>query len=259
MNKAYSITPLGDACVLLQLGDQPDEATFRQVMATAAYLEVDAFPGFIECVPAYASIAVHYHPMTVWRSRSIEERDCRSLYETVCRRIQGVLQPLARGEAAAGIADSRTVTIPVCYGGLYGPDLEEVAAHCNRAVEEVVRLHSSAEYLVYMIGFAPGFPYLGGMPPEIGAPRRATPRTLIPAGSVGIAGGQTGVYPLPTPGGWQLIGRTPLRLFRPEGDRPSLLQAGDRVRFEPITEAEYKRLERREGSTVHGAREEGCP
>ena len=140
------------------------------------------------------------------------------------------------------LKDQRTVEIPVCYGGDYGPDLEFVAQHNSLTEEKVVAIHSAADYLVYMIGFAPGFPYLGGMSEQIAAPRRESPRLQIPAGSVGIAGAQTGVYPIETPGGWQLIGRTPLELFRPTEDPPTRLRAGDIVRFRPITSEEFDRL-----------------
>lgn len=135
---------------------------------------------------------------------------------------------------------SRTVVIPVCYGGEFGPDLEEVARFHGMTEDEVIAIHAQGRYRVYMIGFAPGFAYLGGLSPEIATPRRATPRTHVPAGSVGIAGNQTGVYPLATPGGWQIIGRTPLALFRPHHEEPSLLRAGDIVQFCPITEEQYR-------------------
>ena len=134
----------------------------------------------------------------------------------------------------------RTVSIPVCYGGEFGPDLEYVARHNNLTTDEVIHIHSSGEYLVYMIGFAPGFPFLGGLSPKIATPRRPSPRATIPAGSVGIAGMQTGVYPIETPGGWQLIGRTPQKLFLPNENPPSLLQAGDVVKFCPISFQEYQ-------------------
>jgi inhibitor of KinA len=134
----------------------------------------------------------------------------------------------------------RVVEIPVCYGGEFGPDLGYVAEHNQLSVEEVIEIHTSGQYLVYMIGFAPGFPYLGGMSERIMAPRRQSPRLAIPAGTVGIAGMQTGVYPIETPGGWQLIGRTPLALFRPQDNPPSLLQSGDIVRFCQISDKEYE-------------------
>jgi inhibitor of KinA len=140
------------------------------------------------------------------------------------------------------------VDIPVCYGGDYGPDLDAVSFHTGLSTEEVVAIHGEPDYLVYMIGFAPGFPYLGGMSERLASPRRESPRAKIPPGSVGIAGSQTGVYPIETPGGWQLIGRTPLRLFRPERDEPSLLRTGDRVRFHAIERAEYRDLLERDAA-----------
>src|SRR5699024_4926794 len=135
--------------------------------------------------------------------------------------------------------NSRMVEIPVLYGGDYGPDLDLVAHRNQLSTEEVIRIHSERDYLVYMIGFAPGFPYVGGMDERIEAPRKENPRQSIPAGSVGIAGKQTGIYPFESPGGWQIIGRTPAQLFLPESNPPTLIQPGDRLRFVPIDEAEY--------------------
>jgi inhibitor of KinA len=134
------------------------------------------------------------------------------------------------------------VEIPVCYGGQFGPDLEEVARRAGLPAAEVIQLHAQAEYVVAMIGFAPGFPYLAGMNEQLAAPRKTQPRAQVPAGSVGIAGRQTGIYSLPTPGGWQLIGRTPRRLFHPMWENPSLLRAGDQVLFVPISSAEFDQL-----------------
>jgi len=131
------------------------------------------------------------------------------------------------------------VEIPVCYGGEYGPDLAVVAAHTGLTPEEVIQLHSAAEYRVHAIGFSPGFPYLGGLPPRLNTPRRATPRPSVPAGSVGIGSAQTGVYPVASPGGWNLIGRTPRALFRLHKSPPALLLIGDRVKFRPITPGEF--------------------
>jgi len=134
------------------------------------------------------------------------------------------------------------VEIPVCYGGEYGPDLGFVAEHNGLSQEEVIKIHSEGRYLTYMVGFAPGFPYLGGLSEKIAAPRKESPRLKIPEGTVGIAGNQTGVYPITTPGGWQLIGRTPFRLFHPGKNPPTLLKAGNIVVFKPISEQEYKQL-----------------
>ncbi|REK74869.1 5-oxoprolinase subunit PxpB [Paenibacillus paeoniae] len=236
-----SFLPLGDSSVLIRKGTTIDKGTHRWIMSVMQLLEAQRFDGMIECVPAFASIAVHYDPLVVWRSRSLQEKGHASVYETVCKRLEQCLSLLSEKEDNR--LPERVVTIPVCYGGDYGPDLQEVAEHCGLSAEEVVSLHTSGSYSVYMIGFAPGFPYLGGMPPSIAAPRHKTPRIVIPAGSVGIAGAQTGVYPLATPGGWQLIGRTPLPLFRPDQQIPSLLEAGDHVRFEAISEQQYKEWE----------------
>lgn len=156
--------------------------------------------------------------------------------------VSSILQSKLENEQTEKELDHRTVSIPVCYGGEYGPDLEYVARHHNLTPEEVISIHSEGEYLAYMIGFAPGFPFLGGLSEKIATPRRPSPRTSIPAGSVGIAGMQTGVYPISTPGGWQLIGQTPIKLFLPEQNPPSLLQAGDIVKFEPISKEEYQEI-----------------
>jgi inhibitor of KinA len=137
------------------------------------------------------------------------------------------------------LPEPRTVEIPVCYGGEYGPDLDDVAAIAGRSPSEVAAIHSGADYLVCFLGFSPGFPYLSGMPESIAASRLATPRSRVPAGSVAIGGRQTGVYPLASPGGWRIIGRTPLRLFQPFADPPVLLRMGDHVKFVPISKGDF--------------------
>ncbi|MCA0758698.1 5-oxoprolinase subunit PxpB [Paenibacillus sp. N4] len=234
------LSPLGDSAVLVSLGSAIDEETHRRVTAAAAWLKARPFPGLRECVPSYAAVAVHYDPLAVKLSRSGAELRHATVLETVCSRVERLLEE-AQTDAGSAPAHGRTVDIPVCYGGEHGPDLSFVAAHNGISEDDVIAIHSGEAYLVYMLGFAPGFPYLGGMPERIAAPRRSTPRTVIPEGSVGIAGGQTGVYPLATPGGWQLIGRTPVKLFQPDAPSPSLLGPGDRVRFIPITSEQYKR------------------
>ncbi|MGM0884743.1 MAG: 5-oxoprolinase subunit PxpB [Bacillota bacterium] len=232
----YELLPLGDSAIIIRLGHGIDEATHRKVGALTAYLEEHPFAGMIECVPAFASAAIHYDPVAVMKSCVFSESLHETIYETVCSRLQLILSAV---ELSGADPDRRTIEIPVCYGGEFGPDLSFVASHNGLSEEEVVAIHTSASYLVYMLGFAPGFPYLGGMSERIAAPRRQSPRTVIPQGSVGIAGGQTGVYPVATPGGWQLIGRTPLELFRPREAVPSLLRSGDSVRFKPITKEQY--------------------
>ncbi|HET7563846.1 MAG TPA: 5-oxoprolinase subunit PxpB [Gemmatimonadaceae bacterium] len=217
-----SFSPLGDRAVIIRLGSSIDEATHRRVRAVCARLDAQPIPGVVEYVPAFASVAVHYDPATNAYARMTELLDAELVH----------LED-------EGLPPARTVEIPVCYGGEFGPDLDDVARHHALTADEVVRIHTGGDYLVHMIGFAPGFPYLGGLPERIATPRRREPRTLVPAGSVGIGGSQTGVYPIASPGGWQLIGRTPLTLFSPERDVPALLRAGDRVRFRAISRDEF--------------------
>ncbi len=223
--------PLGDAAVVVHFGDEIGEETHRQVRAFAAYLAEHPFEGLVEYVPAFTTVTVYYNPWV------ISEKGQFNPYTKVTGFLQRMLPFVAESTQQQS---QRVVEIPVVYGGDFGPDLEVVAAHNGLSPEEVIALHTQPDYLVYMIGFAPGFPYLGGLPEKIATPRRKSPRQVVPAGTVGIAGNQTGVYPLQTPGGWQLIGRTPLALFNPGSTSPSLLQAGDLVRFIPITADEYK-------------------
>ncbi|EAM8910551.1 5-oxoprolinase subunit PxpB, partial [Salmonella enterica] len=185
-------------------------------------------PGVFEWLPSFASVTLFYDPLII-------------PYHEVCKVLIRHLNTM--DEAAED--HHRTVIIPVCYGGELGPDLEYVATEHGLTPDEVIAIHTSGDYLVHMIGFAPGFPYLGGLSEKIATPRRPTPRLRVEAGTVGIGGKQTGVYPVSTPGGWQCIGRTPLALFRPTEDPPSLLAAGDRVRFVSISLQEY--LEQKEG------------
>ena len=229
--------PLGDAAVVVNFGTRIDMETHRKVGAFASLLEKHPFPGMVEYVPAFTTVTVYYDVFRTYRH-------CRpvSPYAAVC----GYLQQLLRNVGDKAGAEATIVEIPVCYGEEFGPDLEEVARFTGLSAERVIEIHSGADYVVYMIGFAPGFPYLGGLPEEIAAPRRATPRLRIPAGSVGIAGRQTGIYPLATPGGWQLIGRTPVRLFHPGKNPPTLLKAGDIVKFVPISRSEYERWKQKE-------------
>ena len=226
----FELYPLGDAAVVLRFGNTISSETHRKIKAFVSCLEKNPFRGMIELVPAYCTITVYYNP---WM---LSEKGIYNPYERVRSHIQAIAFTNGDDEEQLG----RLVEIPVCYEGRHSPDIEEVARNCKLSPGEVVAIHSGVEYLVHMIGFVPGFPYLGGMDPRIESPRKSLPRQKIPAGSVGIAGRQTGVYPLATPGGWQLIGRTPIKLFQARAQEPSLLKAGDRVRFVPITEQEYK-------------------
>ncbi|PRY09952.1 inhibitor of KinA [Pontibacter ummariensis] len=230
--QAFRLYPLGDTAIVVQLGHEINDKTHAKVRAFAAYLEQFPFTGMLEYVPAFTTVTIYYNPWVV------SERGSLDPYEKVTSVIQTML--FFSGDGVKKQVE-RVVEIPVLYGGEYGPDLEFVATHNALTPEEVIAIHASTDYQAYMIGFAPGFPYLGGMNARIAAPRKETPLASIPAGSVGIAGKQTGIYPIATPGGWQLIGRTPLSLFDPARECPSLLKAGDRIRFVPISEEEYQR------------------
>lgn len=221
--------PCGDQAVTVEWGSTIDEHINRQVHAFARKAEELFHPAITEVVPTYRSATVHYRPEVF----SYEE-------------LKQLLLSLTQGGAEEA-EELPVVEIPVCYGGEYGPDLEEVAQHCSLTPEEVIARHTAPTYRIYMLGFTPGFPYLGGMDPSIAAPRRKEPRIHIPAGSVGIAGEQTGVYPIVSPGGWQLIGRTPLRLFDPQREQPILLSAGAGIRFVPIDEETFRKMEEKKG------------
>jgi inhibitor of KinA len=224
----HRITPLGDRGILIQLGERIDETTHRRVRAVSARLASQPVAATIDVVPAYASVAVHYDPALV--PNELGGANAPSPYERFAAAIDATLEDLT----TETLPEPRVVEIPVSYGGELGPDLTEVARRHDLSEEEVVRLHSGARYLVYMLGFAPGFAYLGGLPEALATPRRPEPRTAVPAGTVGIGGSQTGIYPLVSPGGWQLIGRTSVRLFDPRRDPPALLAVGDIVRFRAV-------------------------
>ena len=213
-----------DHSLLVTFADEISPAVHSRVRHAFAGLAGPPLAGVTNLHPAYASLLVSYDP------GAVDREELRAL---VAERIEA-------GEHVE-LPDARVVEIPVVYGGDAGPDLAAVADHCRLAEHEVVRQHAAGAYLVHFLGFSPGFPYLGGMPPAIAVPRRATPRTLVPAGSVAIAGDQTGVYPLASPGGWNLIGRTPLALFDARRTPPALLAIGDRVNFRKVSEADLPR------------------
>ena len=188
-------------------------------------MELEPMAGVRNLHPAYCSLLIKFDPLKLWHVE-----------------LEGTLRRyLARLEEVK-LPEARLVEIPVCYGGEYGPDLDDVAAMRGMTPARVIELHASAEYLVYFLGFVPGFAYLGELPEELVTPRLSTPRKKVPAGSVGIAGNQTGVYPFETPGGWRLLGRTPLAMFRPDRENMSLLSIGDRVRFTPISRERFAAL-----------------
>jgi len=208
------IVPLGDSALLVQLGDEIDSNTNQCVHALAALINHSHFDGVIETVPAYATLLVHYDPLILSFGQ-----------------LKNVLrEKMAQIEDNAPRTQKR-VDVPVRYGGEYGIDLESVARHCRLSVEEIIRIHSERIYSVFMMGFTPGFPYMGKLDDALITPRLELPRTHVPAGTVAIAGSQTGIYPIASPGGWQLIGWTPLQLFNPDSESPFLFSPGDEVKF----------------------------
>ncbi len=212
-----TFSPSGDSALLVTFGEAIDLADNRRAHDLAARLAQAPLTGLGEAVPGYTTLLVHYDPLAL---------DYGQVLDWVQARLG---EASAAGEA--GLPEPRRIEVPVFYGGEHGPDLEFVAQHAGLSPEEVVRRHTARNYPVYLIGFTPGFPYLGGLDESIAAPRLPSPRRLVPAGSVGIAGQQTGIYSVDSPGGWRLIGWTPLRLFDPKRNPPALLAPGDIVRF----------------------------
>ena len=221
----------GDRALLAEYGDGIDPVVNEKVRAVTALLKKNLPAGVEAVVPAYRSLSLLYDPLVTNPARLAE-----------------ILQALETDFRVAPVAEPKVVPIPVCYGGEFGPDIGVVAEHTGLREEEITAIHASVDYPIYMIGFTPGFCYLGGLDPRLQTPRRITPRTNLPAGSVGVAESQTGMYPVESPGGWQIIGRTPLRLFAPARENPFLYEAGDRIRFVPIAQAEFRRLREKEWS-----------
>jgi inhibitor of KinA len=214
---------MGDRSLLVELGEEISPATNGLVQDLLQQLEEAAIPGIRELAPGYRSLLVAYNPLVI------------SLVE-----LQSRITTIAGDPCRFSAPATRLVTVPVVYGGAGGPDLDAVAAHLQIGTEEVVRLHTGTTYRVYMIGFMPGYPYMGELPAALAMPRRQTPRTRVPKGSVGIAQRQTGIYPADSPGGWQIIGWTPIELFDPQRRPPSLLDMGDTVKFEAIRPEEVE-------------------
>ena len=230
-------TPLGDNALMLEVGDVIDEPTHRHVQEAWRTLAAAPLPGVTELVPAYTTVTLFYDPLLAVQAGAPES----GIVEWLTAQVEERLRHPPKMEKMK----ARMVEIPVCYGGEFGPDLGLVAKQAKLSPEEVIKRHTKPEYLVYLVGFAPGFPYLGGLPKELETPRHAKPRMVVPPGSVGIGGAQTGIYPLATPGGWNLIGRTPEKIFRPAENPPVLLRAGDHVKFRVITPGEFDQLEAR--------------
>ncbi|MCU1242235.1 MAG: sensor histidine kinase inhibitor, KipI family [Candidatus Acidoferrum typicum] len=216
-----------DQSLLVYFGHQITLEAHDRIRKLLRLLEMEPIAGVRNLHPAYCSVLIKFDPL---------HRDHDELEQILLRYIEGLEN--------VSLPQPREVEIPVCYGGEHGPDLNEVSAIHSMSPEQVVALHSSTSYLVYFLGFVPGFAYLGGLPEALLTPRLATPRRIVPAGSVGIAGNQTGIYPVATPGGWRLLGRTPIPMFRPDRNDLSFLSIGNRVRFMPISPEKFAALER---------------
>lgn len=227
-----AIYSLSEKAITLQFGNTISADLLTQVTTVNLLIFQQPFPGFISTVPAYSTLTIYFDPLQVFKS-NLDGLRC---FQKVKNYILSLSVPAHHAENAT----KSPIKIPVCYGSDFGPDLKGLAALHNLSPEAVINLHSEVTYTVYMIGFVPGFAYLGGLNQSLASPRKAVPRAAVPAGSVGIAGEQTGIYPLHTPGGWQILGRTPLAMFDANRAQPSLLKTGDLVRFEPITTTEFE-------------------
>ncbi|EFR61022.1 MAG: 5-oxoprolinase subunit PxpB [Veillonella sp.] len=221
-----TISPVGDRAISIDFGQVIDPTINRHIRQTIERIKEFQLDGIIELVPTYCALLVEYDAMLY-------------SYSEICNIIESTLEE--------GMTDTTNelvtvVEVPTVYGGEFGPDLSFVASHNHLSEDEVISIHSGTDYLVYMLGFIPGFTYLGGMDPRIATPRLSSPRTLIPAGSVGIAGEQTGTYPSDSPGGWQIIGRTSVTMYDMSKAQAALLKAGDYVRYVPIDESEFHRI-----------------
>ncbi|HJX97677.1 MAG TPA: 5-oxoprolinase subunit PxpB [Chthoniobacterales bacterium] len=232
------ITPLGDSALLIRVAENFDNApedALNKVLAAQRALESIKIPGVIEIAPAYTTVAMFYHPARMVDG-GVPEHDLLGWLE------QRIREALSNAPSDASRMETRSpIEIPVCYDPEFGFDLEEVAHRAGIDSKQVVDLHSGGEYRVHCLGFTGGFTFLGGLPKKLATPRRDVPRKEVPAGSVAIGGKQTGIYPIKSPGGWNVIGRTPRGLFDPKNNPPTLLRAGDRVRFRAISRDEFER------------------
>ncbi len=219
------IVAAGDASILIEFGKEVNPEINRKITCVVQLIHDQHIEGIVDMIPAYCSLLINYDPRIV-----------------SYKKLKGRMTELLKMDVKSSVGRKRVYEIPVCYGGKYGPDIETIAEHAGISVEEVITIHSSRDYLIYMLGFLPGFCYLGGLDERIHTPRLAVPRIKIPAGSVGIGGSATGIYTMDSHGGWQMMGISPIKTFDPNREVPILLQAGDYIRFVPISEEEYEAI-----------------
>jgi len=235
MNQEIRYLPAGDKAIVVEFGNEISNEVNSKVMGLYHVINSSQMKGIEELIPTYRSLMVQYNPAQV-----------------VYKELTDLLKVLCENLDDAKLPKPKIIEVPVIYGWEFGPDIEFVASHNHISVNEVIEIHTAIDYLIYMLGFTPGFPYLGGMCEKIETPRLKTPRTKIPVGSVGIAGKQTGIYPIESPGGWQLIGRTPIKLYDPYREPPILLQAGDFIRFVSVGLEKYREIERQVEANSYG-------
>jgi inhibitor of KinA len=228
----FTIYPINECAVTIEFGNAIDESLMARISKFNQALCKKPFPGMYDTVPAYTTLTVFFDPVQVIRQNNLNGKSC-------FEKVSGYLETLKDDTDSKLVSEGEIISIPVCYGGEFGPDLPYVAKYHQITIDEVVRLHTDAIYKVYMIGFIPGFAYMGGLNDLLETPRKDKPQK-VPAGAVGIAGKQTSIYPLETPGGWQVIGQTPVKLFDANRQPPALLKAGDRIKFEPVSLKEFK-------------------
>jgi inhibitor of KinA len=232
------VNPLGDSALLIRLRNDFEKAPAKSlatVLDAMRRLEVARIPGVVELAPAYTTIALFFDPIRVVKAGAPAD----GLLDWLTAKVGSALRERSRQKLKK--SQPRLVEVPVCYEREFALDLDEVAQHANLSPEDIIRLHAGGEYHVHCLGFTPGFGFLSGLDPKLATPRRATPRKKVPAGAVAIGGTQTGIYPVHSPGGWNVIGRTPLRMFDVKRDPPARLRAGDRARFRAITREEFER------------------
>ena len=230
-NPIYSIFPLGDNAILIDFGNELNESINQKLLAIFRKIKEQNIPGVLDVVPAYSSLTIHYDVMKIF-----EKAKGRAVFDFITDQVKKIIED----NTEISFEENRKISIPICYDEEFGIDLSYLADEKNLSVEDVIQLHIDKAYRVYMIGFLPGFAYMGEVDQKIQIPRKENPRTKIEAGSVGIAGAQTGIYPLQSPGGWQIIGKTPVQLFNKERTEPVLLKPGDEIKFFSISKYEFR-------------------